>query len=424
MGITAVLVASLAASALGGPGGPQHLFAQLLDAPGVRCAVELTPDGRGGNTLVASRAVAAGDELARVPSELLLTAHRSGVVGGLIGQTDATWDAAGDLREEVGPEAFARGATWDVRLAVALFEATAGAGGPFWDAYRSLLPTAAQIVHPLALPAAALEAVQDDALVARVRARAALLQSLYPALHTRDVHPATSSYAARGAPIGRVPFPLPYFYALVVSRCYSMADGETFAFVPFLDMCDHEARPAAEFEGSDGGFVLRALRAVPAGGAVTICYGEDYGSSRLFEQYGFAPSCGAAADAAALRELVRRDEAAGVAALDAGAVEALRSSMRESRLWTAERADALLGALTEDGKDAAAVAPGQLLEAVRRRIDALPTSLAEDLTQLDEQAASSQMVAVLGYRIVRKRQLAFAEEVLAGFPGEAAHGGS
>ena len=48
---------------------------------------------------------------------------RSGVVGGLQGQTEAVWDAAGDLREEVGEERFKQGATWDVRLALAVFEA-------------------------------------------------------------------------------------------------------------------------------------------------------------------------------------------------------------------------------------------------------------------------------------------------------------
>lgn len=52
------------------------------------------------------------------------------------------WEAAGDLRDPVSDEDFARGMTWDVRLAVALLEATSDPqiGGKFWDVYGRLLP--------------------------------------------------------------------------------------------------------------------------------------------------------------------------------------------------------------------------------------------------------------------------------------------
>lgn len=52
------------------------------------------------------------------------------------------WEAAGDLREAVSDDAFARGLTWDVRLAVALLEATSDPqiGGTFWHVYGRLLP--------------------------------------------------------------------------------------------------------------------------------------------------------------------------------------------------------------------------------------------------------------------------------------------
>lgn len=52
------------------------------------------------------------------------------------------WEAAGDLREPVSDEDFARGMTWDVRLALGLLEATADpqTGGEFWDVYGRLLP--------------------------------------------------------------------------------------------------------------------------------------------------------------------------------------------------------------------------------------------------------------------------------------------
>lgn len=61
---------------------------------------------------------------------------------GIYGQTDMCWEAAGDLREPVSDVDFARGLTWDVRLAVALMEATADihVGGKFWNFYGRLLP--------------------------------------------------------------------------------------------------------------------------------------------------------------------------------------------------------------------------------------------------------------------------------------------
>lgn len=61
---------------------------------------------------------------------------------GLYGQTDLCWEAAGDLRHPVSDEDFARGMTWDVRLALALLEATSSPqiGGKFWSVYGRLLP--------------------------------------------------------------------------------------------------------------------------------------------------------------------------------------------------------------------------------------------------------------------------------------------
>ena len=92
--------------------------------------MELTPRSASGQrSLVATRSVEAGASLLTVPKSLLVTAHRSGVIGGLAGQTDCVWDAAGDLRDEVGEEMFGRGATWDVRLALGVFDAC-GRGGP------------------------------------------------------------------------------------------------------------------------------------------------------------------------------------------------------------------------------------------------------------------------------------------------------
>jgi hypothetical protein len=419
-------------------------------------------NGPNGRTLVATKDVEAGGTLLTVPQSVLLTAHRSGVIGGLQGQTDAMWDAAGDLREEVGAEAYGRGAKWDVRLACAVFEACSGAGGPFWDTYRRLLPPPPKLTHPLALPAALLPELQDAQLEAKTLELRSRLHELYPLLADHACHPATNAYRAMGAPMDQIPLPLEYCYGLVVSRCFAMADGDTFAFVPFLDMADHAARPCANFASDPRGFTLRALRPVAAGEPVTICYGEDYTSRRLFSQYGFAPAEGTAADSALLLELVDAaivSKAPGVAeATEAApstplgssqvAIQALGaalSAQADSPLSTSERRGALFDVLvpedsskpdrtdgTGEGTNAMPpprrpTSPAVLLAAVRWGISELPTSLAHDEEQLslmleaaggNRAAADPRLLAVLDYRIAWKRLLAFTESTLATFLGD------
>ena len=71
-----------------------------------------------------------------------------------------------------------------------------------------------------------------------------------------------------------------------------MADDEdSFAFVPFLDLCQHAADPAADFASGGGAFALRARRDLEAGEELTICYGADYSSRRLFKQCARALHC-------------------------------------------------------------------------------------------------------------------------------------
>jgi len=100
------------------PDPVQPVFDNLLQSPGVQGDAVQLQRGAFGRSLVASRAVEAGEVLLSVPLSLCLTTHRSGVCGGLMGQTDAMWEAAGDLREEVGEGLYQKGATWDVRLAL------------------------------------------------------------------------------------------------------------------------------------------------------------------------------------------------------------------------------------------------------------------------------------------------------------------
>lgn len=177
---------------------------------------------------------------------------------------------------------------------------------------------------------------------------------------------------------------------------------------------------------------------------VSICYGEDYTTRRLFEQYGFAPAEGTAADARTLRELVemaRNDVRSGVVvALAEGpstpltesqvGIQALGAAFQEvadSPLSTEERRGAIFDALTgEDSADGkgeavAAVPPAALLAAVRWQINQFPTSLDHDeeiLEQLLEQGgADPRPIAVLNYRIARKSLLELTQLTLSTFLG-------
>ena len=204
------------------PDPVQPVFDDLLQSPGLQSDAVQLQRVVFGRSLVASRAVEAGEVLLSVPLSLCLTTHRSGVCGGLVGQTDAMWEAAGDLREEVGEKLYQRGATWDVRLALAVLEATAGAGGPFWDCYRQLLPVPPAVLHPVCLPVALQPELQDKELERGTAERAALLSDVYPMLADHAVHPVTASYVQMGAPLDRVPSPLQWAYGLVTSHCFAM----------------------------------------------------------------------------------------------------------------------------------------------------------------------------------------------------------
>ena len=258
-------------------------FRTLLATEGVESCIAIAGVGSDRGAVTA-RAVDAGEVVLRVPRSLLITADRSGAVSGLASQSSPTINAAGDLRRAVEEAGRERGATWDVRLAVALYDATVGCGGPFWDEYSRLLPPPPYLATPVCLPPALRAELHDPPLEARAIARAALLDELYPGLADRSAHPVTAACTLLD-----VPTPLAWCaararvvsrdlaadlrsprrcYALVISRCLAMSDGETFAIAPFIDMCQHAAFPSetAYFQSDDDGFILTALRPLEQAG--------------------------------------------------------------------------------------------------------------------------------------------------------------
>ena len=137
--------------------------------------VSIRQSAQSGRYLAANTNLKKGEEILGIPQECLITAHRSGRIRGLIAQTDLTLEHVGDLRDEVGEFMFKKGATWDVRLAVAVMEATVGCAGPFWDEYRRFLPLPQYMNHPLCLPMATWAEFQDDVLMRSIEKRLGLL---------------------------------------------------------------------------------------------------------------------------------------------------------------------------------------------------------------------------------------------------------
>eukprot|EP00326_Haptolina_ericina_P041515 CAMPEP_0181230786 /NCGR_PEP_ID=MMETSP1096-20121128/34691_1 /TAXON_ID=156174 ORGANISM="Chrysochromulina ericina, Strain CCMP281" /NCGR_SAMPLE_ID=MMETSP1096 /ASSEMBLY_ACC=CAM_ASM_000453 /LENGTH=246 /DNA_ID=CAMNT_0023324649 /DNA_START=29 /DNA_END=767 /DNA_ORIENTATION=- len=216
-----------------------------------------------------------------------------------------------------------------------------------------------------------------------------------------------------------------------------MRDGDTFAFVPFLDLAQHAESPVANFSSVPDGplekFELRALRAVPAGEEVTICYGEEYSSDRFFEQYGFVPADGCKRDAQLLRATlaaalaagdVETSNAADSAPSLAGSVAGMQALMvafgqvkQSTALASEARFEAILDVLADDDP----LPPKALLAALRWRkghdggwgVEEDERLVGELEAQRGEGGTDLRPLAVLEFRLARARQLELTEQVLA-----------
>jgi hypothetical protein len=407
-----------------GPRPIAQLFDDLAAFGGVESAVALQ-GVQGSAGLVAREPVSRGGTLLRVPRKLLITCHRSGVVGGLVGQTDGMHTAAGDLRAEVGQARFEAGETWDVRLALGVMEATAGAGGSFWDGYRQLLPLPPHVASAACLPVGFIPMLSDAELEKRAHDTRAKLRRLHPSLHALSSHPATAFYEQTfgSEAVGYIPSPLDWCHALVISRVFTTSDPDTFAFTPFLDMANHAARPTANFTtDADGAMRLYALTDLASGDEVAISYdGGGYSSRRFFELYGFCPRDGSPCDDEMLLPSGARQEERRPA--DERMLSALASQAGIDGA-TPERVAAISAACARASAagEAASVEGGAaVLARVREALARFDTSLEDDMREvigLEASAASSgvradpRLKAVLAYRVAVKRLLLLAEQLL------------
>eukprot|EP01036_Dinobryon_divergens_P046753 gene46753-62547_t len=186
-----------------------------------------------------------GETVVSIPSSICIFAQRSGEVKGLLGQTDFLWDVCGDLRHPVSDDEYAIGRTWDVQLALALMDATAGTGlgGDFWDTYTNNLPPPETLTLPFCMPEDALSLIRDTPIYIPAKKQQQRLHNLFPDLDNRDCHRITSySMRKKGFSKDDIPSPLQWAFALIRSRCFQ-ATSDMFAVVPVLDLINHNFNP-------------------------------------------------------------------------------------------------------------------------------------------------------------------------------------
>lgn len=274
----------------------------MFDATGVRMYRGDSKDQfeAEGSSLVTTRSFEKGDVLCEIPFSMCILSHVTGAIRGgtCMGQQDMIWDAAGDLRESVSEEDYAKGRTWDVQLALALWDATCGEGlaGGFWESYVGAYPPVNSLTMPFCLPVEILEMFQDSDMIERAIAQKKRLQNLFPTLQDPQLHRLTAQWPHVT--------PLQYTFAMVRSRCFRLGDLDWFAIVPIIELANHNAQDQsnARFEAQNvdvdeagiptGSCILRAKRAIEEGSAVHISYDEGesvpYSNKRLMTQYGFS----------------------------------------------------------------------------------------------------------------------------------------
>mmetsp|Transcript_12989 Transcript_12989/g.16965 ORF Transcript_12989/g.16965 Transcript_12989/m.16965 type:complete len:405 (+) Transcript_12989:119-1333(+) len=267
----------------------EQLFETLVQRESVPRMVRLEEDTVGTRTVTVLDNVPEGEIILSVPGRLCLWANRDGTIEGLEGQSDATWAVAGDLRADYPDLLKAQGLTWDLRLAVALLEASIEqrCAGGFWDVYGFLLPAPHTITMPICFPQDLIGEIQNVFMAKAAGQQNERLASHFPTLVEDGYHPKLQIYKDLGM-TSTVPNALMWSFALVRSRVFS-ASSERFAFVPFLDMCNHWVEPNADYKYNEetDSFDLVTLRPMQRGEEVFISYGNNLSNDDLFMRYGF-----------------------------------------------------------------------------------------------------------------------------------------
>lgn len=291
------------------------------------CAVRVGVDpATGVRGLVMARAAALGEVILEVPTDSVLA------------DADAS---APPLAGTCGP--WASGLPPHTQLALVLIREARLGSRSAWAPYLASLPPSCL---PKDMEASALRQAQDTAFEIEA-------ESSYCAVHEAldaalDAIAGGSTGAQGGGWEGDLPTAVEFQAAmsLVWTRCLRLdlgpGAGTRRLLVPCVDMANHEARPSAFFASAHGAGAaavrLHAARALGAGEAVTLSYGEGSGE-HWAQHYGFVPAeQGGAAranpyDCVAIRAAELAPEAAALArrggSEDAGALWAAH----EGRSW-------------------------------------------------------------------------------------------
>jgi hypothetical protein len=262
-----------------------------------------------GKAIVVKQNVKKGDILVSIPMRYCLISHYSGAVYGLAGQSDDMMNIF-DLRESLTPEIIeSKGITWDVRLALALAEASLGNSlhneGLFWDSYSLDLPKVEDVTVPFTFDNYLLEEMQHEEAKINAIEQQNRMHNICNKLYGKQFHRITNECIIKGYDDHCIPDPHIWAFSMVRSRCIHVLK-DYYMMVPIIDMCNHSLEPNAELqminadetnercnsnfhnsENYNENIYLTATRDLKKGDEVTISYGDGYSNRRLFTQYGF-----------------------------------------------------------------------------------------------------------------------------------------
>uniref|UniRef100_A0A7S3F2R2 SET domain-containing protein n=1 Tax=Haptolina ericina TaxID=156174 RepID=A0A7S3F2R2_9EUKA len=304
-----------------------------------------------------------------------------------------------------------------VAVATELLAATQGGASfddqqRFWVEWVALLPQPSELPHPATLEPELLARAQDAELAASSLSRR---QRVAAALSAATPHENWSHWAF--AMVSSRPFLLAPPATLDVSGQPPPASPPIFAFVPFIDMANHEAAPSCEVRAVSSGrggyeaVELVALRDLEAGEEATISY--DLGgltSARVFGTFGFV-------DPNSFQHDRLPKPPPTYVPLSRTALNATLHSLASPPPMLAAVWSSLPHTAPPDNWRCAgeADAAARLLDWMHTQTPTeFVTTLSEDLVALDALAGDATGVeaTVLRYRVGRKRLWVVAEEVL------------
>lgn len=292
------------------PPGPDVVFQGLCSASGIDSdAVRIQRvSSDKGTGLFAARDIAKGTTVLRVPRSMCIVIDND---TGAMTIPAADWPRlSGGLMQD-------NALTWDVLEGLALMDAVAGDGDPFYEVYADqMLPQPEELTLPMCWHTDLLQQLQHPAIIQAAQAQQERLRSLLPPEYMSPIEDGLPSYLQWG-------------FACVRSRAFRLG-AQAFGCVPFLDFANHADNPNADIRvvaagtaaagggaeqqaqqqsgeeegggssvsGEQGFVELVALADISAGSEVTMSYSgqQGYTNQRFMAQYGFVPGGGNVAD--------------------------------------------------------------------------------------------------------------------------------